>query len=94
MLYELKGPHLVQDFRSVLRNNQVTSEMLNTEEDRKVVENCFKKGWQYTTTDKKKTKYIFTTYLHQWFIEYYLGTRVLDSASVRDLDLLALQSSW
>jgi len=56
--------------------------MLEAEEDRKTLEHCFKMGWLHATVGQHETRYIFTTPLHQWFVEYYLGTKVADSTPI------------
>jgi hypothetical protein len=57
-------------------------------QDKEALQRCFKNGWLHaTTTMQGHTVYIFTTPLHQWFIEYYLGTNVL-SPTIAEQDLL------
>jgi hypothetical protein len=64
--------------------------MLDCTEDKQALDQCFKWGWLHATTDGEgATWYIFTTPLHQWFVEYYLGTRVPDSTRITNLNLLA-----
>jgi hypothetical protein len=85
-LLELQEPKHARVFRAVLRNNSVSKEMLGDEEDKKALENCFKMGWLHATVGQDGIRYIFTTPLHQWFIEYHLGTKVADSTPInRDL---------
>jgi len=61
--------------------------MLDTDEDRKTLQVCFKMGWLHAAKDGEDTLYIFTTYLHQLFVEYFLGTRAEEPTAITDLDL-------
>jgi len=66
----------------------VTDKLLDSTEDQAALELCFKRGWLPTTTDEEgRALYIFRTHLHQWFVEYYLGTRVPDATVTTDPDL-------
>jgi hypothetical protein len=61
--------------------------MLDTNEDRETLQYCFKAGWLHATNDRGKTLYVFTTCLHQLFIEYFLGTRTEEPTAITDSDL-------
>jgi hypothetical protein len=76
MLDELQELSTTRVFRAVLTNNSVTEQMLDSTEDKNALKLCFKRGWLHATTMQEWTVYIFTTPLHRWFVEYYLGTRV------------------
>lgn len=87
MLGELQEPDIARVFRAVLRNNYVTEEMLDSAEDEKTLDHCFKWGWLHATTEQGLTRYILATPLHQWFVEYYLGTKVAGSTTSPRIDL-------
>jgi hypothetical protein len=87
LLLELHQPNNARVFRAVLCNNSVSTQMLEDEEDKKALENCFKMGWLHATVDQDEVRYIFTSPLHQWFVEYHLGTKVADSTPINQ-DLL------
>ena len=73
----------------MLRNNHVTKKQLNTTEDQAALEQCFKQGWLHATEDDSgDILYIFTTCLHQWFVEYFLGTDGIHRPLIMDEDLL------
>ena len=84
---ELQEPQNARVFRAVLVNNSVTRNMVEPS-DRVTLDHCFKMGWLHATTSNYETRYIFTTPLHQWFVEYYLGTEMAMSAPINQ-DLLA-----
>jgi hypothetical protein len=87
MLHEMHRPDIARVFCAVLRNNYVTNQLLDSTEDQAALDLCFKRGWLHATTDEEeRTLYIFTTYLHRWFVEYYLGTRVQDATLITDPD--------
>jgi hypothetical protein len=79
-LEDLRKPNIAQLFRAVLVNHYVT---LDSMEDKTSLNECFKRGWLHADTAGEGTQYIFTTPLHRWFIEYYLGTEAADSTPSR-----------
>lgn len=93
MLHELSKPDISRVFRVVFCNNNVTMQMFSSTEDKNALDQCFKRGWLHATTDRYQTRYIFTNPLHQWFIEYYLGTNVVDSIPITDQDLAAFATN-
>jgi hypothetical protein len=66
----------------------VTKNPLDSTEDKEALDECFKRGWLHATAVEAQIRYIFTTPLHRWFIEYYLGTRVVDTTPITDQTLL------
>ena len=50
-LDELRTPHIARVFCEVLRNNHVMDKMLDTDEDRKTLQVCFKMGWLHAAKD-------------------------------------------
>jgi hypothetical protein len=76
-------------FRAVLKNHYVTMETLDSLEDKETLAECFRRGWLHATAVEDEDQYIFTTPLHRWFIEYYLGTRVVDTTPITDQTLLS-----
>jgi hypothetical protein len=70
---ELQVPNIAQVFRAVLCNHAVEEETFEDPNHRKALKDCWKNGWLHATMYQKKTMYIFTTPLHRWFVEYYLG---------------------
>jgi hypothetical protein len=85
----LQNPSIARVFRAVLNENHVTEKMLNSPEDREALDQCFRSGWLHATTNQKEFQYIFTTQLHQWFVDYYLGINVQDCTTLmKDLDIL------
>jgi hypothetical protein len=86
--YEMQRPDIARVFRAVLCNNYVTPQLLGSPEEREALDTCFKWGWLHATAGESgENLYIFTTLLHQWFVEYYLGTSVQDAAIITDPDL-------
>jgi hypothetical protein len=88
-LEDLRKPDIARIFRAVLCNNHVTKQELDST-DQASLDVCFKQGWLHAiTSEEEVTLYIFTTHLHQWFIEYYLGMKVLDDNAIAGQDLLS-----
>lgn len=81
-------------FRAVLKSHYVTMETLDSTEDKETPDECFKRGWLHATAVQAEIRYIFPTPLHQWFIEYYLGTKVADPTPSRIKIIPPLQSAW
>lgn len=87
---ELQKPNVAQVFRRVLCDNNVTMDTFHgSTENQDTLTHCFKSGWLHATMAQDITQYIFTTPLHQWFVEYYLGTKIADSTPITDQDLTA-----
>ncbi|KIM32923.1 hypothetical protein M408DRAFT_313176 [Serendipita vermifera MAFF 305830] len=86
-LNELQSPKIARVLRAVLSNNHVTKEMMESPDDKQALRQCFEMGWLHATVYQWDTMYIFTTSLHQWFVEYYLGNRVLDPNPINDQPL-------
>jgi hypothetical protein len=89
MIMELLEPSIARVFHAVLTNNFVTDEMLDFMEDKDALDRCFRHGWLHATALQDQTIYIFTTPLHRWFVEYYLGARVAKFTPVAGQDLPA-----
>jgi hypothetical protein len=83
-LVELHKPKFGRVFRAVLSNNSVSKGMMETSEDEEILGRCFKRGWLHATVDQYEIRYIFTTPLHQWFVEYYLGNAVAKSTRINE----------
>jgi hypothetical protein len=87
---ELQEPQNARVFRAVLVNNSVTKEMVEPS-DQEALDHCFKSGWLHATGHQDRSWHIFTTPLHQWFVEYYLGTTVAKSTPIKqDLPAFAI----
>jgi len=86
----MQKPLYARVFRVALRNNRVTDSLLASQEERDALAQCFKRGWLHATTEPGEVVYIFTTYLHHWFVEYYLEAMAPPSGSITDENLLAL----
>jgi hypothetical protein len=89
ILDELQEPSIIRVFRAVLTNNSVTERMLDSTEDKTALELCFEQGWLHATEVQEELTYIFTTPLHRWFIEYYLGSRIAEFTPTVGQDLPA-----
>jgi len=50
---------------------------------------CFQSGWLHATLVNHHKFYVFATPLHQWFVEYCLGTEFAGSTPIMDQDLPA-----
>jgi len=61
--------------------------MMVSTQEKEALYQCFKNGWLHATTMQDHAAYVFTTPLHQWFVEYYLGTNVLNP-TITEKDLL------
>jgi hypothetical protein len=86
----LQEPQNARVFRAVLLNHSVTTEMVEPS-DREALDHCFKRGWLHATGHQDETWYIFTTPLHQWFVEYHLGNAVAKSTPIsQDLPAFAI----
>jgi hypothetical protein len=79
---ELHKPKIARVFRVVLSKNSVSKEMMKTSEDEETLGRCFKRGWLHATMHQYETRYIFTTPLHRWFVEYHLGNAVTKSTPI------------
>jgi hypothetical protein len=63
--------------------------MLGSTEDKKALDQCFKRSWLHATTVQEQAVYIFASPLHRWFIEYHLGTKVTEFSPMASQDLPA-----
>lgn len=86
----LRKPEVSQVFRTVLRNSHVTMEMLD-HKGQDALKTCFKSGWLHATRLERvpasEAEYIFTSPLHRWFVEFYLGNLPLDPNTIEDRTL-------
>lgn len=82
---ELGDLSIARVFRAVISNNHVTKQQVP--EDEKTLDQCFKNGWLHATMDQGEIRYIFTTPLHQWFVEHHLGKPVPGSTLIDDQEL-------
>jgi hypothetical protein len=73
--------------RAVISNNSVKEKDFDSKEDEEALTLCFQRGWLQATLDEYYTSYVFATPLHQWFVEYYLGTELAGSTPIADQDL-------
>ncbi|PVF97275.1 hypothetical protein CPB86DRAFT_786079 [Serendipita vermifera] len=85
---DLQKSPIARVFRAVLRDNAVMEEAFESQEDQAALLLCWKNGWLHATTHQGTSVYIFTTPLHQWYVEYFLGIDASKTATIEDQDLL------
>jgi hypothetical protein len=81
---DLQQPSVAEVFRAVLRDKSVLESTFTSQENKAALKKCFRKGWLHAVEDHDHTRYIFPTHLHFWFVEYYLGTRLMASFTTTD----------
>jgi hypothetical protein len=62
----------------VLRDKSVVESTFTSQENKDALKQYFQRGWLHAAEDDYETRYVFPTPLHFWFVEYYLGTRLMD----------------
>lgn len=82
---QLQEPAIARVFRAVLCHNATKKQMFESKQDQDALEQCWKLGWLHAAQDLPI--YIFATPLHKWFVEYYLGAKVLHTTIITDQDL-------
>lgn len=86
---DLQDPNIARVFRAVLCYNNVTKKTFGSKEEQSTLDHCFKSGWLHAIPGRVEDQYVFTTPLHLWFVEYYLGAMIPDSTPIVDQDLTA-----
>jgi hypothetical protein len=79
---QLQQPSVAEVFCAVLRDKSVGESTFTSQENIAALKQCFQEGWLHATEDDYHTRYIFPTQLHFWFVEYYLGTRLMDPSFI------------
>ncbi|PVF96379.1 hypothetical protein CPB86DRAFT_762176 [Serendipita vermifera] len=88
MRTDLEKPAIAHVLREVLRYHAVNAEMFESEYQDALIM-CWKEGWLHSTVQQdRSTVYIFTSPLHRWFVEYFLGTQVTHTNTIMEENLL------
>ncbi|PVF96565.1 hypothetical protein CPB86DRAFT_498921 [Serendipita vermifera] len=88
MRTDLEDLAIARVLQEVLRHHAVHAEMFESEE-RDALATCWKEGWLHSAVyQNRSVVYIFTSPLHRWFVEYFLGTQVMHTNSIIEEKLL------
>jgi hypothetical protein len=88
-LPDLQNPNIAKVFGEVFCYHAVNEGNFDRPEHRNALDLCWRKGWLHAIMHEDTRLYIFTTQLHKWYVEYYLGMRASSTFQVVELSLLS-----